>query len=202
MPDMQERRPGRPRDASADDAILAAAREIITRDGYGRLSMEKVAAAAGVGKPTLYRRWPSKSALVGDAVLGSFLAAVPATPTLEGSAAVPVAERLSAWCRAFATAAADPDHAALVLALTAAAAESPLAAESLYRHHSGPHHEALVTCLRLGVERGEFHADADLEAVADAVTGSVLYQLLTRTQDASPASTEHLLDLLLAGLRR
>ncbi|MEW2622502.1 TetR/AcrR family transcriptional regulator [Streptomyces sp. NPDC048106] len=199
---MQGVRRGRPREAQTDDAILGAAREILVRDGYARLSMEKVATAAGVGKPTLYRRWSSKAALVGDVVLSSFLARTPAPPTLDRDARAPAAERLVAWCQAFATTAADPDHAAMVLALTAAAAESPLTAESLYRHHTRPQHEALVHCLRSGVERGEFRADADLEAAADAVIGSVVYQLLTRTHTDSLARTENLLKLLLAGLRR
>ncbi|MGW0585610.1 TetR-like C-terminal domain-containing protein, partial [Streptomyces sp. NPDC002920] len=108
---------------------------------------------------------------------------------------------LTAWFRAYAEWVGDPRHAAMILALTAAAAESPHDAESLYRHHTRAQHEALVSCLRAGVTSGEFRADADLEAVADALIGSVLYQLLTRTSSASPHRTEHLLDVLLAGLR-
>ncbi|MEU0304018.1 TetR/AcrR family transcriptional regulator C-terminal ligand-binding domain-containing protein [Streptomyces sp. NPDC006175] len=71
-----------------------------------------------------------------------------------------------------------------------------------YRHHTRAQYETLVNCLRAGVTGGEFRADADLEAVADALIGSVLYQLLTRTGDASPGRAEGLLHVLLAGLRR
>ncbi|MFF2312811.1 TetR/AcrR family transcriptional regulator [Streptomyces albidoflavus] len=193
------RRPGRPRDAARDDALLDAARQVLLRDGYAGLSMEKVATLAGVGKPTLYRRWPSKAALVADAVLHSFLASVPGVPApgpdTNGS------QRLAAWFRAYAASVGDPHHAAMVLALTAAAAESPRDAESLYRQHTRGQYESIVGQLRAGVASGEFRADADLEAVADALIGSVLYQLLTRTEQAAPARAEHLLQLLLAGLR-
>ncbi|MBZ2407890.1 TetR/AcrR family transcriptional regulator [Streptomyces albidoflavus] len=193
------RRPGRPRDAARDDALLDAARQVLLRDGYAGLSMEKVATLAGVGKPTLYRRWPSRAALVADAVLHSFLASVPGAPATGPDATG--SQRLAAWFRAYAASVGDPHHAAMVLALTAAAAESPRDAESLYRQHTRGQYENLVGHLRAGVASGEFRPDADLEAVADALIGSVLYQLLTRTEQAAPVRAEHLLQLLLAGLR-
>src|ERR1041384_7641287 len=59
---------GRPRDPSRDEAIIDAAIGVLVRDGYDRLSMEGVAAAAGVGKTTIYRRWSSKAELVIDAM--------------------------------------------------------------------------------------------------------------------------------------
>ena len=63
-----DRRPGRPRDPSRDEAILDASIDVLVRDGYDRLSIEGVAAAAGVGKATVYRRWSNKAELVIDAM--------------------------------------------------------------------------------------------------------------------------------------
>jgi AcrR family transcriptional regulator len=63
----EERRPGRPRDARATPAILAATLQVISEVGFARFSVDKVAAAAGVGKASVYRRWPSKEDLIGDA---------------------------------------------------------------------------------------------------------------------------------------
>ena len=60
----RHRRPGRPRQESYDQAILDAALEILNAKGYAGLSIDGVAARAGVGRPTIYRRWPSKPALV------------------------------------------------------------------------------------------------------------------------------------------
>src|SRR5437588_13131394 len=106
---------GRPRNADTDSAILAATCELLVDNGYGRLSMEAVAARSGVGKPTLYRRWSSKAALVADAVVAILSADAPAA-----AMALPytgeVDRDLRDWLDAFAGLAADPLKAALVLA--------------------------------------------------------------------------------------
>ncbi|MEV5241156.1 TetR/AcrR family transcriptional regulator [Streptomyces cinnamoneus] len=65
-------RPGRPRSAAADRAILSATREALVELGWGKLTLGDVAARAGVAKTTLYRRWAGKSELVVDAVAALF----------------------------------------------------------------------------------------------------------------------------------
>src|SRR5438552_16672378 len=65
-----ERSRGRPRDRAIDDAALRAARELLVEVGWDRLSMVAIAERAGVGRPALYRRWPSKTHLVFEAVFG------------------------------------------------------------------------------------------------------------------------------------
>lgn len=64
----EEPRRGRPRDPRRDEAIIDAAVEVLVRDGYDRLTLDAVAAVAGVGKATIYRRWPGKAELVIDAM--------------------------------------------------------------------------------------------------------------------------------------
>src|SRR4051812_24911395 len=66
------RRPGRPREAATEGAITAAARAVLAERGVARMSMEHVAAQAGVAKSTLYRRWPSKVELAVHAVAVTF----------------------------------------------------------------------------------------------------------------------------------
>ncbi len=61
-------RRGRPRDPAVDEAILAAAVELLATLGYTRLTMDQVAARAGVGKASVYLRWPNKVALVAEAI--------------------------------------------------------------------------------------------------------------------------------------
>lgn len=58
----------RPRDPRADEAIIGAVLDLLADGGFGRFTMDDVAAAAGVGKATIYRRWPSKEQLVLDAL--------------------------------------------------------------------------------------------------------------------------------------
>lgn len=61
-------RVGRPRDPALDDQIVTATVRLLGRHGYAGVSMETIAAEAGVTKPTIYRRWPSKAVLVTDAL--------------------------------------------------------------------------------------------------------------------------------------
>src|SRR6478672_12395426 len=71
-PDDRSRRPGRPREEATEQAITTAAREVLADKGVARMSMEHVAAKAGVAKSTLYRRWPSKVELAVHAVAATF----------------------------------------------------------------------------------------------------------------------------------
>ena len=64
----EPRRPGRPQDASLDDAIVKAALEMLADVGYERLSIEEVARRAGTAKTSVYRRWPTKESLTLEAV--------------------------------------------------------------------------------------------------------------------------------------
>jgi AcrR family transcriptional regulator len=67
-PEQGIRKPGRPRSAQAHKAILDATLELLAKEGFQGLSIEEVAARAGVGKTTIYRRWSSKEELVIDAI--------------------------------------------------------------------------------------------------------------------------------------
>jgi AcrR family transcriptional regulator len=59
---------GRPRDPRVEAAILSAARDLLAENGYYKVTIEAIAKRAGVGRPTVYRRWPAKPFLVYDAV--------------------------------------------------------------------------------------------------------------------------------------
>ncbi|MGV9803740.1 TetR/AcrR family transcriptional regulator [Mycobacterium sp. NPDC003449] len=61
---------GRPRDPSKDVAVLTAARELLAEEGYQGTTVLAVSRRAGVGAPTIYRRWPSREALIEDAAFG------------------------------------------------------------------------------------------------------------------------------------
>jgi len=66
--DVRPSRGGRPRDPSRDEVIRAAILRLLAEVGYGALTMDAVAAEAGVGKATIYRRWRTKEDLVVDTV--------------------------------------------------------------------------------------------------------------------------------------
>ena len=70
---VEQSRRGRTRSEEARAAILRATRDELTANGYDKLSIDRVAAAAGAGKQTVYRWYPAKSALVADCIIGGYL---------------------------------------------------------------------------------------------------------------------------------
>jgi AcrR family transcriptional regulator len=191
-------RVGRPRDAQLHVAILAATRELLATGSYAELSMESVAARARVGKKTLYRRWSSKAPLVAEAVLQAY----------GGSGSFPVADTgdirddLRSWLDEHAEFLAEPPNAALVRALIAAAAASPVDGAALYQQLSAPQHAGLMTRLRRAVDEGQIRAETDLDAVANALIGTLLLHGLTRVSPGAKAQYDGLLDALLDGARQ
>lgn len=196
---MTESRRGRPRSPLVHATILDATRALLVEKGYADVSMDRVASRAGVGKQTLYRRWPSKAQLVAEAVMDAHQSG--------GSFALPdtgdVAADLRDWLRRYADAVAPSQNAALVRALAAAAAEDLRDGEALYRQLTGPQHDAVMQRLRLGIDAGQVRTDADVEAVADALIGTILYRVLahpTTTGDTT-RHADGLIDALIAGVR-
>jgi AcrR family transcriptional regulator len=196
QPPVPDERVGRPRDGRLHRAILDATRELLTTGSYAELSMESVAARAQVGKKTLYRRWSSKAPLVAEAVLEAY----------GGSGSFPVAETgnlradLQRWLDEHAEFLAKPPNAALVRALVAAAAARPGDGEDLYRQLSAPQLAGLTTRLRNAVEAGELRADADVDAVATAIVGTMLFHALTQMGGAARRRFDGLVDALLDGV--
>jgi AcrR family transcriptional regulator len=196
---MTEPRRGRPRSVAVHDAILDATRALLVEHGYAHVSMDRVASAAGVGKQTLYRRWPSKASLVTEAVMEGYQRGgtfeLPDTGDLRAD--------LRAWLHLHAGALATPQNTALVRALAAAAADNPDGSDVLYRQLTGPQQDAVMQRLELAADTDEIRRDADLEAISDALIGTILYRVLAR--GATPAETRRrfdgLVDALFGGVR-
>ncbi|MCY1077830.1 TetR/AcrR family transcriptional regulator [Archangium lansingense] len=193
MPDRQR---GRPRSDQARRAILEATRELLAAHGYERLSVERIASEAGVGKQTVYRWWPSKSAVVAECLLEGYL--------LPEQTAVPDTGDVRADVRALLVGLTDylgePKNASLMRALVAAASDSQEVSDRLYKRFTAPYHAAVTERLRTAIRSGQLRA-ADPVPVADALIGFVVYRLLARTA-LSEEACEHLLDALFTGLAR
>lgn len=190
-------RPGRPRSAEVHDAILDATRALLVESGYAEVSMDRVASRAGVGKQTLYRRWPSKAPLVAEAIIDAYQAG--------GGQPLPdtgdIAADLKTWLDGHANALAAQENSALLRALAAAAAEDRGDGEALYRQLTGPQYDAVLQRLRSSAEAGEVRADADLAAVADAIIGTVLYRELAKPGvPQRTGSFDGLVDVLIGGI--
>ncbi|MYT30713.1 MULTISPECIES: TetR/AcrR family transcriptional regulator [unclassified Streptomyces] len=190
------RRPGRPRSAAADSAIVEAVLRLI-EDGVaiGELSMERIAREAGVGKATLYRRWSGKSALMLD-VMRSL--DVPCPPPDGGSVREDLVRLLEFLRR---RGLSQRSSAVLRTVVSHVRSQPELWAE----YHTTvvrARHEALLAVLRRGVADGEIRADQDLETLADLLVGPLLARaLLHEWKELPEGLAEDIVDAVLDGVR-
>ena len=145
----QGRRPGRPRDAHRDEAILAAALEILNSEGYVGLTIEGVAARAGVGRPTIYRRWASKAELVVAALVDTVHIAVPDVDT--GS----LRRDLVAMQRRQVALMNSPESRRITAGLVADLATDPELGHTYVSEYLVPRRAIVFRVLQRAVDRGE-----------------------------------------------
>ena len=163
--------PGRPRDLRADRDILVAARELLGEVGFEQLTVTDVAARAGVGRPTVYRRYPTKEALVAAAVEELRAdAPVPDTGTLRGDLRAELLPRASAV--------GDPLVLQLLAALLVSNARGSDFAGVYWRGAVEGRRAAFAMILQRAIARGELDGDADPDLLTDVIAGAVLYQAL------------------------
>ncbi|RKN51046.1 TetR/AcrR family transcriptional regulator [Micromonospora endolithica] len=175
-------------------AVLAAARDLVVEVGYPRLSIEAVARHAGVGKQTIYRWWPSKGAVVLDAVralsedeTGGIT--LPDTGDLEAD--------LKTVLRATAVEFGDPALSALLRGLYAEIAVDPELA-MLYREQvDRPVTEAKLARLRAGQRAGQLHPEADLALCLDLLYAPFVQRWLLRTGPLDAAFADALVEATL-----
>jgi len=166
--DQDRKAPGRPRSARADEAIIAAVIDLLTEGIPAEaVSIEAVAARAGVGKATIYRRWPNKEALLVDAV-ASLKGPL---PEIAGES---VRDDLITLLRPVGRSALM--RASHVLpCLISELRRSPVLYQG-YQRIIEPRRELMREVLRRGVHSGELRADLDVEIVMAMLTGPMLAQ--------------------------
>ncbi len=183
---------GRPRDPQVDRAILDAAVELLHEGGLEAMSVEAVAARAGVSRASVYRRYTNRVDLM-EAVFNAAAAAKPEPPDT-GSVRtdlVQLIHRLRAVLL-------ESDTGGMLPAMMSAALENPEVREALERFTSA-RRAPTVEILRRGIERGELRAGTDPDLLADVLVGAVIYRILMRNVTIGDQRAEHLVDLLLSG---
>lgn len=190
------RRPGRPRSDRARRAILDAALKLLVEDGFDGMSIEAVAARAGVGKATIYRRWSSKRELVAAALL-----------SIDDEVRVPdsgsAREDLVALVRDFARVSTSTVLGPMIGRVAGAAVSNPELMEILSTHLIASRQLIGKTILRRGIERGEIRPDADVDLVMDMVAGTAVFTVLFQRIDVSRLNTrlEGLVEVLWSGIQ-
>lgn len=187
-------KPGRPRDPSVDRAILETALRMLVDQGYARMSIQAVAAAAGVGKTAIYRRYGSKRDLVIDA-LAAAAPAPPMTPELEPRRALRMVVE---------TAVGALIHARAIQILATFLNEEEREPELIRTFRERllePRREMLLSVLSAAAERGEIRSDANLEVVTELTVGGVVAHYARTGAAPDEAWIDGLVDTIWAAVR-
>jgi AcrR family transcriptional regulator len=163
--------PGRPRSIHADQAILQATLDLLAEVGYQSISIEAIAARAGVGKTTIYRRYTSKEELVADAIESLREdSPIPNTGTFWGD--VDILTNHAAQT-------IDSPLGRQTLALIISTASSnPQFAQVYKTKYTKLRREAFSQVLERAKLRGEIDKDADIDLIIDILSGAIYYAVV------------------------
>jgi AcrR family transcriptional regulator len=171
-------------------AIVSATRKLLMERGFDKLTIEAVAAHAGVGKQTIYRWWPTRHALVADVILEDADKILrPVRPTDD------VTADICAWAITLATALTTARGNAMLRILTTAGMEHPDTAARLHAGFSMPLHDSV----RMRLSAAGFGDDPARDA-ADAVVGGIVYAILSEGRSFAPHRAESITRTVLAGI--
>lgn len=188
---------GRPRDPLVDAAILEATLEVLAQRGFARFTVEEVASVAGVGKASIYRRFPDKDAVITYA-LEHINDDLPPIPD-EGDTRDRLIEMLNRVRRNVHT-----SHAGRIMRhVVGESGDAPHLLADFYRRVIVPRGERLRSVLMAGVARGELPADFDAEVAIPALMGSTFFlSTWAGCEGIDDTSTEAMVDVVLSGLSR
>jgi AcrR family transcriptional regulator len=188
-------RRGRPRSDRAHRAILDAARELLIEEGFTRLRLEHVAARAGVGKATIYRRWSSKEALA-LALLMELAAphiAVEETGDTRG-------ELLGGVTNAMRAVTSTP-FGPVIRALLSQIATNPKLGDPFRATVVQGRRDEIARILERGIARGDLRPDADATVATELLVGPVYFRLMFGGE-LDQEFAERVVEAVLAGFAR
>jgi AcrR family transcriptional regulator len=166
----------------------------LARVGYARMSMEAIARRAGVGKAAIYRRWPTKSALVVTVI--SAVAAneveVPDTGTLRGDVRALVATNAALLRR--------PMTQRILADLMAETRREPQLEAALRSHVRDSRRAKGRDLVQRAIERGELRAEVDLDLALDLLIAPLYWRIVASHRTAPPAYLDAVTTMILAGL--
>jgi AcrR family transcriptional regulator len=173
-----KRLPGRPRSEHARQAILRSTLKLLQHAGFPDLSIEAIAADAGVGKATVYRWWPNKGALVVDAFASSAEHKLHFPDT--GSVYRDMSLQMNQFLGILRT-----RRGRIVAALLGAGQSDPELLQAFRERFLRPRRQEAYKTLRRGIERGELPRNLDLDLVLDILYGAVYMRFLIRHDELS-----------------
>jgi AcrR family transcriptional regulator len=184
---------GRPRDPATRKKILVAASQLLDEGGLSAVTMEAIAARAGVGKPTIYREWPNAHAVAMSAFLAR--ATKPAARVRSRTALLALKRQLHELAEAFAT------RAGRSTAMMIAAAQNDSELAKVFRtHFVMKNREEGRRLLLRAIEEGAVRRDIDIETALDLIYAPFYFRLLIGHATLTTRDTDVILDLALKGI--
>ena len=184
---------GRPRDPGTDDRITTAAAELLLQRGFDRTTVDDVAARAGVGKATVYRRWPSKEDLAVAAMETLYSSEMPEPDT--GS----IRTDLATSYRAVLTFVNTPEgEAYLRTSIAESVRDGRIAA--LYRSSTERREQQSRATFERAIARGEVRPDIDVDAAVQWLGGLLAIRAITHRPMPSVDDADVLVEFTLRGI--
>jgi AcrR family transcriptional regulator len=184
----------RPRSEKARGAILEAAAELLLERGLTAVSMDAVAARAGVSKATIYRWWPTKETLALDALHHEWAGGPPARDT--GSLRGDLLSLLRPWARL----AGQRPYGRVIAALLTEAQTDPAFAREYQERFVQPRRDQARAIFRRAIERGEIPADTKVEVALDLLYGPIYHRLLHGHAPLNDRFVRDVIDTALDGI--
>ena len=170
--------------------ILRAAVEELAQAGYGGVTIESIAARAGVGKSTIYRHWADKLALIADAFETFHEQLVPDLGDL------PARDAVALLLRHVAEVVVDSTFSRCIPALIEGAERDPRVREFHHRY-SADRRQAITDLIARGIQAGEIRCATDPELATTALLGAIFYRRLMTSRPFNPEDAEQLVTLVL-----
>ncbi len=190
-----KRLPGRPRSEESHLAILRSTLKLLKDTGFAQLSIEAIAADAGVSKATVYRWWPTKAALVADAFSASADDELRFPNT--GSVRKDMSLQMRQVVRVFRS-----QRGKVVAALLAGGQSDPELIAAFRDRFLWPRREQAYETLQRGIDRGELPTGIDLDLTLDALYGPIYMRFLIRHSELEERFADELCELVLRGAQR
>ncbi|WEK54156.1 MAG: TetR/AcrR family transcriptional regulator [Candidatus Cohnella colombiensis] len=184
---------GRPRSEASKTAILTATVDLLEESGYSTLTIEAIAARAGVGKATIYRWWPSKPILVLDAFL------MTTESSLHFQENTSIRENFRQQLHTLANVFNDI-LGRTVVALVAESGEDSEIAKDFYTNYLKPRREDAILILERAIAQGEIKEGINLDVVSDMLYGPVYFQILIYKKKVDSKFIDTLVDQVMKGI--
>jgi AcrR family transcriptional regulator len=184
-----------PRKTGTARRALAAAAEILRRDGYSRLTIERVAAESGVAKTTIYRHWPTKAALCMELYLEV------AGRELRDPDTGDIESDLQHICNTVVRLQMRTVAGPAFIGILAEALSNPKSSGSFLAEFAARRRELTRRVLKRAIHRGEIRAGTDVDLVIDTIGGATTFRLLQRHAPLSRKFADALVTLVLSGCK-